>query len=63
MTITPDFNGMKTGTGTTGSTLDIGMDTMFLELDIITGMVLVGILLLGIIYLAVLLTDLLPQPE
>tara|TARA_Y100001972_G_C7512900_1_gene259070 strand:+ start:334 stop:549 length:216 start_codon:yes stop_codon:yes gene_type:complete len=63
MTIIPDFNGMKTGTGTTGSTLDIGMDTMLPELDIITGMVLVGIILLVITYLADLLTDLPPPPE
>ena len=41
MTIIPDFNGMKTGTGTTGSTLDTtGTDTIitvpYLLIGIIT---------------------------
>ena len=50
MTTTLDFNGMKPGTGTTGSTLDItGMDTTTIAPDII-GMVLFGILLLVIVY-------------
>tara|TARA_B100000424_G_C22518338_1_gene297916 strand:- start:131 stop:322 length:192 start_codon:yes stop_codon:yes gene_type:complete len=50
MTTILDFNGMKPGTGTTGSTLDItGMDTTTIAPDII-GMVLFGILLLVIVY-------------
>ena len=50
MTTILDFNGMRTGTGTTGSTLDItGMDTTTIAPDII-GMVLFGILLLVIVY-------------
>tara|TARA_Y100000356_G_scaffold37601_1_gene28669 strand:- start:428 stop:619 length:192 start_codon:yes stop_codon:yes gene_type:complete len=51
MTTILDFNGMKPGTGTTGSTLDItGMDTTTIAPDII-GMVLFGILLLVIAHL------------
>ena len=52
MTTILDFNGMKPGTGTTGSTLDTtGMDTTITAPDITTGMVVIGILLLVIAYL------------